>query len=59
VAEWTRERSWVTTRLKEDILTQAQGVDKGDEVAAQHDPQIQAAFRAMQDAAMLAGNETH
>jgi carboxyl-terminal processing protease len=59
VAEWTRERRWVTTRLKEEILTQARGVDKGDEIAAQHDPQIQAALRGMQGDAMLAGNETH
>jgi carboxyl-terminal processing protease len=59
VAEWTRERPWVTTRLKEEILTQARGVDKGDEIAAQRDPQIQAALRGMQGDAMLAGNETH
>ena len=54
VAEWTRERSWVTTRLKEEILTQAQGVDKGDEIAAQRDPQIQSAVRGMQGDTMLA-----
>jgi len=59
VAEWTRERSWVTTRLKEEILTQARGVDKGDEIAARRDPQIQAALRGMQGDAMLAGNESH
>jgi carboxyl-terminal processing protease len=59
VAEWTRERSWVTTRLKEEILTQARGVDKGDEIAARRDPQIQAALRGMQGDAMLAGNENH
>jgi carboxyl-terminal processing protease len=59
VAEWTRERSWVTTRLKEEILTQAQGVDKGDEIAAQRDLQIQTAVRKMQDSTMLAGNEIH
>jgi carboxyl-terminal processing protease len=59
VAEWTRERSWVTTRLKEEILTQAQGVDKGDEIAAQRDPQIQTAVRGMQGDTMLAGNEIH
>jgi len=59
LAEWTRERSWVTSRLKEEILTQAQGVDKGDEIAARRDPQIQAALRGMQADAMLAGNATH
>jgi carboxyl-terminal processing protease len=59
VAEWTRERSWVTTRLKEEILTQARGVDKGDEIAARRDPQIQAALRGMQGDALLAHNEAH
>jgi carboxyl-terminal processing protease len=59
VGEWSRERPWVTTRLKEEILTQARGVDKGDEIAAQRDPQIQAALREMQGDAMLAGNPTH
>jgi carboxyl-terminal processing protease len=59
LAEWSRERSWLTTRLKEEIVTQAQGVDKGDEIAAQRDPQIQTAVREMQGDTMLAGNEIH
>ena len=59
VAEWSSERFWVTTRLKEEIITQAQGVDKGDEIAAQRDAQIQAAVRAIQDGTMLVGNKAH
>jgi carboxyl-terminal processing protease len=59
IAEWTQERAWVTSRLKEEIVTQARGVDKGDEIAARRDPQIQAALRGMQGDAMLAGNKTH
>ncbi|MFL6351749.1 MAG: S41 family peptidase [Bryobacteraceae bacterium] len=59
VTEWSRERSWVTARLKEEILTQAQGVDKGDEIAAQHDAQIQTAVRSLRDETMLAGNQIH
>ncbi len=59
VADWTRERSWVTNRLKEDILTQAKGVEKGDEIAAQYDPQVQTAVRELQNIKLLAGNPSH
>jgi carboxyl-terminal processing protease len=38
---------WVRSRLKEEIVTQARGVDKGDEIEAQRDPQIQAALKAL------------
>ncbi len=54
LSEWSAERPWISDRLKEDIVTQARGVDKGDEIAAQHDPQIQAALKAMQDDSLLA-----
>lgn len=54
MAEWSADRSWISNRLKEDIVTQARGVDKGDEVQAQYDPQVQAALKAMQDKALLA-----
>ena len=57
VGEWAVERSWISNRLKEDIVTQARGVDKGDEVQAQRDPQTQAALRAMQDETVLARRE--
>ncbi|MBV9301233.1 MAG: S41 family peptidase [Acidobacteriaceae bacterium] len=59
IAEWSEERSWIAARLKEEIVTQARGVDKGDEVAAQHDPQIQAALRGMADDTLLAASGSH
>jgi len=49
VAEWSQERAWISHRLKEELVTQAQGVAKGDEVHAQVDPQIQAALKATQE----------
>ena len=47
VGEWSNTLSWVASRLKEEIVTQARGVDKGDEVHAQRDPQVQAALKAL------------
>jgi carboxyl-terminal processing protease len=47
VGEWSNTLFWVTSRLKEEIVTQARGVDKGDEVLAQRDPQVQAALKAL------------
>ncbi len=46
--EWTTERTWITSRLKEEIVIQAKGVDKGDEVQAQRDPQVLEALRAVE-----------
>jgi carboxyl-terminal processing protease len=54
VAEWSQERSWLTNRLKEELVTQAQGVAKGDEIHAQTDPQIQAALKTVQEGFNLA-----
>lgn len=56
-AEWSEERPWISNRLKEEIITQARGVAEGDEIHAQHDPQIQAALTAMQDDSLLARRE--
>lgn len=49
VSEWSQERVWISYRLKEEIVTQAQGVEKGDEVHAQFDPQIQAGLKALHE----------
>jgi carboxyl-terminal processing protease len=57
LAEWAAERSWISVRLLEEIVTQARGVAKGDELQAQHDPQIQAALKAMQEGSLLASRE--
>jgi len=47
-AEWSAEQAWIKSRLQEEIVTQARGVDKGDEVLAQRDPQVQAALKAVE-----------
>jgi carboxyl-terminal processing protease len=47
--EWTTERSWMTSRLKEEILAQSKGVARGDEVEAQRDPQVMEALRAVEN----------
>src|SRR5581483_2885010 len=43
VGEWSQERSWVQSRLKQEIFNQALGVEKGDEVEARRDPVVRAA----------------
>jgi carboxyl-terminal processing protease len=47
VAEWSREREVIRNRLKTEIFNQAIGVEKGDEVEAQRDPQIQKAVQVL------------
>jgi carboxyl-terminal processing protease len=47
VSEWSSERGWVSNRLKGEIVTQAQGVEKGDEVESHQDPQIREAIGAI------------
>ncbi len=59
MGEWSNERSWISNRLKEEIITQARGVDKGDEILAQYDPQVQAALKAMQAGALVAERLDH
>ncbi len=53
LAEWSSERPWITNRFTEEIVTQARGVAAGEEVQAQHDPQVQAALHALNDRALL------
>lgn len=47
VAEWSKEREWLRARLRQEILNQAIGVDKGDEVEMRRDPVVLRALRAM------------
>jgi carboxyl-terminal processing protease len=47
LAEWSRERDWIQSRLKQEILNQAVGVAKGDEVELERDPVALAALQAM------------
>jgi carboxyl-terminal processing protease len=47
ISEWSAERVLVRNRLKTEIFNQAFGIEKGDEVEAQRDPQIQKALAAV------------
>jgi carboxyl-terminal processing protease len=47
LAEWTAERRWITSKLKEEIVTQARGVAQGDEVKAHRDPQVLEALETL------------
>jgi carboxyl-terminal processing protease len=47
VAEWARERDFITHRLKVEIFNQALGVEKGDEIEMQFDPQVQKALESV------------
>jgi carboxyl-terminal processing protease len=47
VGEWSQERAWVQSRLKQEIFNQALGVEKGDEVEAQRDPAVRAAIERL------------
>lgn len=40
LAEWSREREWISSRVKQEILNQAAGVQKGDEVEMKRDPVV-------------------
>jgi carboxyl-terminal processing protease len=54
VAEWSSERAWISQRLEEDIITQARGVEKGEEIQARRDLQIQAALTSIKNASARA-----
>ena len=45
--EWSSTVGFIRGRLKQELFNLSFGVDKGDEVAAQHDPMIQAAVRIL------------
>ena len=48
VADWSRDRNWITSRLQQEIVTQGRGVAAGDEIEMRRDPQVQAALQAAQ-----------
>jgi len=50
VNEWSAEREFIANRLKEEIFNLTLGVDKGDEVEAQRDPQILKALELLSKA---------
>lgn len=45
VADWTRHRDWIQSRLKQELTTLAFGVAKGDEVEMQRDPVVERAVK--------------
>ncbi len=47
LSEWSANREYIELRLKEEIFNLALGVEKGDEVAARRDVQIQRALQAL------------
>jgi carboxyl-terminal processing protease len=58
IAEWSSMRDWLTSHLAEAIVTLARGVARGDEIAAQRDPEIQAGLKAMEENTILSGRQT-
>jgi len=49
VAEWSTEREWIRSRLKQEIFYQSLGVARGDEVELERDPQVHKALAALRD----------
>ena len=47
--EYLAERDFIQIRLKTEIYNLALGVEKGDEIDAQRDPQIQKALEVVRD----------
>jgi len=47
VREWIANRDFLAWRLKTELYNMALGVEKGDEIEAQYDPQIQKALEAV------------
>ncbi|MFN7995215.1 MAG: S41 family peptidase [Bryobacteraceae bacterium] len=49
VSEWSAEQEFIRNRLKAEIFNQSLGVEKGDEVEAQRDPQIVKAMDVLEN----------
>ncbi|MBL8294934.1 MAG: S41 family peptidase [Bryobacterales bacterium] len=47
LAEWSADREWIRSRLLQEILNQALGVEKGDEVELRRDPAVLQALTAV------------
>jgi len=47
LSEWLAERDFMASRLKEEVYTIALGVDKGDEVQAERDPEVKQAVECV------------
>ena len=47
IGEWITSADWIRFRLRQEIVNQALGVEKGDEIEAEREPFIQAALAAI------------
>ena len=47
IGEWIASADWIRFRLRQEIVNQALGVEKGDEIEAEREPYIQAALTAL------------
>ena len=57
--EWSTEREFIQNRLKTEIFNQALGVEKGDEVEMQRDPQILKALEVITEPRPLGSSFRH
>ncbi len=48
LAEWLAHKSWIESRLQQEIVTMALGVEKGDEIEMRHDPVVRGAVSLIQ-----------
>lgn len=47
VGDWSTDREWIRSRLTQEILNQAAGVERGDELEVRRDSTVVAALRAI------------
>ena len=47
VSEWSADRSWIRSRLKQEIFNQSIGVKFGDQVEILRDPQVKKALEVL------------
>lgn len=47
IGEWFASADWIRYRLRQEIVNQALGVEKGDEIEAEREPYIQTALAAL------------
>jgi carboxyl-terminal processing protease len=47
ISEWSTDREWIRSRLKQEIFNQTLGVERGDQVEVRRDAQVRAALEAL------------
>lgn len=47
VSQWSADREWIRSRLQQEILNQAIGVEKGDEIELRRDPVVKRALQEL------------